>query len=100
MRLPYTRVQVKHLWITQNQTSYNFDNVLTGSLPDLLVIGLLDDADFARGYQHNPFNFKNLGVNRVELRRNEMPVPRYSYTPNFGNGQYNLALVKRTNAYL
>ena len=88
MRLPYTRVQVKHLSIFQNQTSYNFDNVFTGLLPDLVVIGILDDADFAGGYPHNPFNFQNFGVNRIELRRNGMPVHLYSYTPNFENGQY------------
>ena len=88
MRMPYTRVQFKHLSIPQNQTSYNFDNVFTGSLSDLVVVGLLDDADFASGYQRNPFNFQNIGVNRLELRRNKTPVPRYNYTPNFANGQY------------
>ena len=88
MRLPYTRVQVKHLSIPQNQTSYNFDNVFTGSLPDLIVVGLLDDADFAGGNQRNPFNFQNFGVNRLELHRNGTPVPRSSYTPIFANGQY------------
>jgi len=53
-----------------------------------VVVGLLDDADFAGGYQRNPFNFQNFGVNRMELRRNGMPVPRFGYTPNFDNGQY------------
>ena len=88
MRLPYTRVQVKHLSIPKNQTSYNFDNVFTGSLPDLIVVGLLDDADFAGGYQRNLFNFQNFGVNRLELRRNGTPVPRSSYTSKFANGHY------------
>ena len=86
MRLPYTRVQVKHLSIPQNQTSYNFDNVCTSSLPNLVVVGLLDDDDFAGGYQQNPFNFQNFGVNRLKLRRNGTPVPPSSYTPNFANG--------------
>ena len=81
-------MQVTHLSIFQNQTSYNLDNVFTGLVPDLVVAGLLDDADFAGGYQRNPFNFKKLGVNRLELRRNGTPVPRSSYTLNFSNGQY------------
>ena len=88
MRLLYSRVQVKHLSIPANQMSYSFHNVFTGSLPDLVVIGLHDDADFAGGFQRNPFNFQNFGVNRMELRRNGMPVPRLAYTPNFENGQY------------
>ena len=78
MRLPYTRVQVKHLSIPQKQMNYNFKNVYTGSLPDLVVVGLVDDADFAGSYQRNPFNFQNFGVNRMELRPNETPVPRSS----------------------
>jgi len=88
MRLPYTCVQVKHLSIPVNQSNYNFDNIFTGALPDLVVIGLLDDLDFAGGYQRNPFNFQHFGVNRMELRRNGMPVPRFGYTPNYANGQY------------
>ena len=76
IKLPYTRVQVKHLSIPANQTSYAFDNVFTGALPDLVVIGLINDADFAGGYQRSPFNFQAFGVNRIELRRNGMPVPR------------------------
>jgi len=88
MRLPYTRVQMKHMSIPANQTFYNFDNLFTGNLPDLVLIGLVDDLDFAGGYQRNPFNFRPFGVDRIELRRNGMPVPRHGYTPNFANGQY------------
>ena len=88
MKLPYTRVQVKHLSIPQNQTSYAFDNVFTGALPDLVVVGLVDDEDFAGGYQRNPFNFQKFGVNRIELKRNGLPVPREGYTPNWTTGAY------------
>ena len=88
MRLPYTRVQLKHLSYLLNQTNYNFDNNFTGSLPDLIVVGLLDDADFAGGYQQNLFNFQNFSVNPIELRRNGTPVLRSSYTPNFAYCQY------------
>ena len=88
MRTHYSRVQVKHLSIPANQTSISFDNVFTGALPDLVIVGLVSDADHAGGYQRNPFNFRNFGVNRIDLKRNGMPVPRHGYTPNFANGQY------------
>ena len=52
-----SRVQMKHLSIPANQTSINFDNVFTSSLPDLDVFSLVSDADLAGGYQRNPFNF-------------------------------------------
>ena len=62
--------------------------MFTGSLPDLVVIGLVDDADFAGGYQRNPFRFQKFGVNRIEFKRNGMPVPRHSYIPNWTTGEY------------
>lgn len=89
MLLPYARVQVKHLSIPQNQTAYSFENVFAGAqLPDLVVVGFLDDVDFGGTYGTNPLRFQNFSINRVELRRNGMLVPRYGYTPNFTNGQY------------
>ena len=45
-----SRVQIKHLSIFANQTSINFDNVVTGALLDLVVVGLVGDADLAGGY--------------------------------------------------
>ena len=79
---------MKHLSIPANQTLINFENIFTGALPDLVVIGLVSDADLAGGYQKNSFNCQNVGVNRIELKRNGTPRPTESYTPNFPNGQY------------
>ena len=88
MRHHLSRVQMKHLTIPANQTSINFDNVFTGALQDLVIVGLLSDAGLAGGYQRNSFNFQNFGVNRIEIKRNGMSVPRGGYTRNFANGQY------------
>ena len=86
MKLPYTRVELKHLSIPANQTSYEFDNVFTGALPGLVVIGLVNDADSAGGYQRQPFNFQT--VNRVVLMRNGTAVPREGYKLNWTRGEY------------
>ena len=69
------QVQVKHFSIPVNQTSYAFDNLFTGALPDLVVIGLVVDADFAGRNQRSPFNFQTFNVNRIDHRRYGMPVP-------------------------
>ena len=81
-------VQMKHVYIPANQKSINFDNVFTGALPDLVIVGLVSDGDLAGVYQSNPFNFQNFGVNRIELKRNGTSRPSEGYTPNFANGQY------------
>ena len=73
---------MKHLSILANQTSINFDNVLTGAIQDLIVVCLASDADLASCYQRNPFNFRSFGVNRIELKRNGTSRPSEGYTPN------------------
>ena len=79
---------MKHLSLPANQTSINFDNGFTKALPDLVIVGLVSDVDLAGGYQKNPFNFQNFGVNRIELTRNNTFRPSEGYTPNFTNEQY------------
>ena len=89
-----SRVQLKHLSMSANQTSINFDNNYTGVLPDLNVVGLVSDGDLTGGYQRNPFNYQTFGVNRIELKRNGTTRPTEGYTPNFENGQYIIAYLK------
>lgn len=81
--IPHQRVQVKHLSIPQNRTSYNFDKVFTHNLPDLVVFGLVADADFLKHSKKNPFNFQAFCLTRIKLKRNEMSVPRQGNTPKF-----------------
>ena len=89
VKLPYTKVQVKHLTIPANVTTQDFDGIYDGALPDLVVVGLVADEDFAGHYNKNPFNFQAFNVNRMELMRNGVRRPTYGYTPNFTTKQYN-----------
>ena len=88
MKLPYTRVQMKKLSISAKQTSKAIENIFTGALPNLVVIGLVADADSAGGYQSSLFNFQTFGVNRLVLMRNEPATPRDGYKPNWTSGEY------------
>ena len=94
MRHHFSRVQIKHLSITDNQTSINFDNAFTGALPDLVIVGLVSDADLAGGYQRNKFNFQNFGLSCIDLKRNGTSRPSEGHTPNVANGQYIKAYMK------
>ena len=90
MQLPNTRVLLKHLSVAAGLASVAFDNVFTGNfLPDLVVMGMVTDDDFAGGYHTgSPFNFQHFNVNRVEMKKNGTPYPRNGYTPNWENGNY------------
>ena len=52
MRHHLSRVKMKHLTITANQTSIHFD-VVTGALPKLIIICLVSDAELVDGYHRN-----------------------------------------------
>ena len=66
-----SRVNMKQLSIPASQILTNFENVCTGALSDLVIVGLLSDAVLAGGYQNNPFIFQNFGLNRINLKCND-----------------------------
>lgn len=83
MRAPYTLVQEKKLSVPEIKTTYSSEHVFTDNFPDLVIIGLVADEDFASYFNRNPLIFWDFCVNCLKLKRNCMPVPRYCYTPNF-----------------
>ena len=69
MRLPYTRVMMKHVAIPSGSSTICLDNIFTGGLPDLVVMGFVSDTAFAGSYTDNPFNFQNFKVKRMDMYR-------------------------------
>ena len=57
IRLPYSKVQVKHLTIHSNVTTQDFDKIYDGTLPNFVIVGVMADEDFAGHYNWNSFNF-------------------------------------------
>lgn len=88
-RIPFTRVSMKHMAIPANSQSISLDNLFSGPLPDLVVMGFVADDAHAGSYTRNPFNFQNFRLKRIELLRNGTKVPRYGYTPAFATNNYN-----------
>ena len=91
MRLPYTRVLMKHVAIPANSSTMCLDNIFTGVLPDLVVMGFVTDTAFAGSYTENPYNFKNFKIKRMDLFRNGTRVAQFGYLPNFTKKIYNQA---------
>ena len=89
MRLPHTRVLLKHLSVAAGLGSIAFDNVFTSALPDLVIMGMVNDDTFVGGYhQPSPFNFQHFNVNRVDMKVNGSQRPSGGYTPSWNNGNY------------
>ena len=79
---------MKHMTIAQLTSKQLFDNVFTGSLPDLVIVVLVSEADFTGGYQRKPFNFQTFNLCDIRMKRNSPEVPRLGYTPNYANKIY------------
>ena len=89
MRLPHTRVLLKHLSVAAGLGSIAFDNVFTSALPDLVIMGMVTDDTFVGGYhQASPFNFQHFNVNRVDMKVNGTQRPSGGYTPSWVDGNY------------
>ena len=91
MRLPYTHVMMKHVAIPANSSTICLDNIFTGALPDLVVMGIVTNTAIAGSYTENPFNFKKIKIKRINLFRNGVWVPTSGYSPNFSKNLYNEA---------
>ena len=88
MRLPYTKVEMRQFTIPANVTSQVFENVFNNALPDLVVIGLVNEENFGGHYNRNPFDFQAFGVNRINVYRSGIERPMKGYTPDFGNRRF------------
>ena len=86
--LGYNRVITKSVTIPAGTTQIEFDNIYQGKLPDLIVLALISDANMTGGYQRNPFNFENFGVNYLSMQANGELIPRVAYQPDFANRDY------------
>ena len=60
---PPTKVAMKTQNIPSGGTSYTFDNLFKGKLPDSIALAMVADAAATGSYTANPFNFQNCGLN-------------------------------------
>lgn len=82
VRLTYIWVIMKHLDIPGNSSTICFHNNSKSGLPYLVVIDFVSETTFASIYTENPYNCKNFKIQRINLFRNGMLVPRIGYQPN------------------
>ena len=87
-KIPYKRVTAKTLTIPTGTTSFESDNVYLGKIPDMIMLGLVSDANMSGGYQNNPFYFQHFGLNYLSLKANGEQFPRLAYQPDFANNEW------------
>ena len=86
--IPFHKIITKTLTVPTGTAQIEFDNIYQGKLPDLILLGMVSDADMSGGYQRNPFHFQHFGANYLCMQANGIQIPRLAYQPDFANGDY------------
>jgi len=85
---PLTQSKIKS-FLLQSGTSTTFvQNVLSGALPQSLVICFIDAKAFNGDVAHNPFCFPHFHLNLLNLRINGNPFHPRPFQPNYETGDY------------
>ena len=53
---------MKHMAISAGSSIMCLDNIFTGGLPDLVVMGFVSETAFAGSNTENMYNFKNFKI--------------------------------------
>ena len=72
---PIRRVECKILTIPANLPNVRQDNIFSGIIPNLFVVGLVDVDASTGEYGKNPYNFQHFGVTSVSLTANGQEIP-------------------------
>ena len=57
-------------------------------VPSKLIIGMVSNAGYSGDYSKNPFDFKHMNVNYLEVTVDGQPVPNRALTSNFEKGDF------------
>ena len=64
----------------------NIPNLVTETLPQKIVLGLVDSRGFQGDYHLSPFNFHHFNVESVSLKKNHDKIPFNKLNLNFDGG--------------
>ena len=64
------------------------DNIYHGMVPIKLIIGMVSNAGYSGDYSKNPFDFKHMNANYLEVTVDGQPVSNRALTLNFEKGDF------------
>jgi hypothetical protein len=75
MKIPIKRVCVRPITLPTSSNKTTLSGIHTGIIPKRVVIGFVDTDAFNGNYTKNPFNFKNFGLNYINLKVASKALP-------------------------
>ena len=87
-KFPITRKECKAIAVSSNVSTFSMDNIFLGQLPKRVVVGMVDNVAYAGTNTRNPYNFKHMNVNYMQLYSDGEPVISKPLQPNIAEGNY------------
>ena len=89
---PYWRSDIKSFGIAAGSLTFAQDDIFQGLVPNKLVVAFVTSAAYSGDFKQNPFNFKNFGLNYLELAVDGRSLPTVPFQPKYA--------VDSNNSYL
>jgi hypothetical protein len=85
---PITRNTLRAKTIFPKEESIRFDNLFQGTLPETLIMCVLDGGAYAGNIHKNPFHFQNYDMREVALTYNGKSIPGHKLEMDFDNDRF------------
>ena len=88
-RIPMVRTRVIRYPIASGTVHPRIQHLFSGrSLPQKIVVGIVENAAEAGDFEMNPYNFDYNKVQSVQIFKNGMAYPKFPYQPDFAKKKY------------
>ena len=67
---PFWRSDLKSFSVAKGSLNFMTDNIYRSKVPSKLVIGMVSNAGYSGEYDKNPFDFKHMNLNYLEVTVN------------------------------
>lgn len=82
---PYKRVEVKSYTVSPGSLTMSIDNAVVGQLPNLMIVGLVENTAYSGSRKLNPYNFQHFDMSQFHLVINGVQVPSQAIDFDFSN---------------
>ena len=80
---PFWRSDLKGFSVAAGSQTFMTDNIFHGKVPSKIIIGMVSNAAYSGDFSKNPYNFKHLDANYLEVSVDGQPVPNRPFKANF-----------------
>lgn len=84
-KYPMRKIKMKFFTRGADRSDLSEPNLLSGQLPQKIIIGMCDTRAFNGDLKRNPFNFQHFNVSEIALTQNGQDIPFKPLNMNFEN---------------